>query len=221
MAKPENLSTKSDSVDYTIDYAIPVILHNGDIINVNPLNTEQYNELIKNFTADVIGNSLSKLCRYNGQSLEFYSVAEHCIKLALYVIHTPNLSKFYPSFTEEDRIPLAKCLLLHDAAEAFIGDVPYHIKGHLPHFKHLDDTLSRLIYRSFGIEEHMDRLAPIVHDLDKRICFDEMYQLFGKIDPVFYYLRTEPLGIKIENKGHKEALNAFLTIHAKLFGETE
>jgi len=54
-----------------------------------------------------IAHSLAYQCRYTGHTREFYSVAQHCVLMA----RNPNLPGN----------PMAK--LLHDAAEAYIGDI--------------------------------------------------------------------------------------------------
>lgn len=66
-----------------------------------------------------IANALSKDCRYGGQIPFFYSVAEHCILLA---------SKFIEQGASMDVIRWA---LMHDAAEAYLRDIPSPIKARL------------------------------------------------------------------------------------------
>ncbi len=54
-----------------------------------------------------IAHSLAYQCRYTGHTREFYSVAQHCVLMA----ENPDLPGD----------PMAK--LMHDAAEAYIGDI--------------------------------------------------------------------------------------------------
>lgn len=60
--------------------------------------------------------SLSNLCRYNGHTRRFYSVAEHCVLL----------SRWY-----SDHHDLAKAALLHDAHEAYTGDLTRPLQRYL------------------------------------------------------------------------------------------
>lgn len=62
-----------------------------------------------------IARSLSNLCRYNGHVREFYSVAEHSYWVSL-------------------DVPPADALwgLLHDASEAYLGDLMSPLKYHTP-----------------------------------------------------------------------------------------
>lgn len=60
-----------------------------------------------------IARSLSNLCRYNGHVREFYSVAEHCYWVSLDV--PPNDALWG---------------LLHDAREAYLGDLMSPLKYH-------------------------------------------------------------------------------------------
>ena len=61
-----------------------------------------------------IAHALSMQCRFNGHTREFYSVAEHCVRASEIV-------------TKAD----ALWALLHDAHEAYTGDVPTPIKAAL------------------------------------------------------------------------------------------
>ncbi len=83
-----------------------------------------------------IAHGLSLLCRYGGQCNRFYSVAEHCIIMAT-----------YRGFRKH---PLA--LLLHDAAEAYIGDIIRPIKRELPQFKQFENNFMFAVAVKFGLE---------------------------------------------------------------------
>ena len=62
-----------------------------------------------------IAHALSNMCRFTGHVREFYSVAEHSVHAAR-VIEDPKLRKF---------------ALMHDAAEAYMVDIPRPFKPHL------------------------------------------------------------------------------------------
>ena len=103
-----------------------------------------------------IAHSLSMQCRYNGHLSQFYSVAQHsveCVDLAR--------ARHEPTHYE--------CLqvLLHDAAEAYIGDLPLPIKRLLPEFAALENRIWReAIAPKFGLPDSLDDLAPVVGIVD-------------------------------------------------------
>lgn len=83
-----------------------------------------------------IAHGLSLLCRYGGQCNRFYSVAEHSIIMATY----PGFRKWHPL-----------AMLLHDAAEAYIGDIIRPIKQKLPKFKQFETNFIYAIAYKFGL----------------------------------------------------------------------
>jgi len=82
-----------------------------------------------------IAHSLSNLCRFNGHSRKFYSVAQHSCWVAA---HCP------PEYKLEG--------LLHDAAEAYIGDVTRPLKQLLGEpYKQLEQSIELAIALRFGL----------------------------------------------------------------------
>lgn len=75
---------------------------------------------------DEIAHHLDHKCRFGGGTSQFYSVAEHSIIGALMIYE--QALPFLESLSESAKLHLAKCFLLHDAAEAYIGDIPTPVK---------------------------------------------------------------------------------------------
>ena len=89
----------------------------------------------QDFTIEDIAHHLSMLCRFNGASKYFYSVAEHSYLVSHHI--------------KDD---LKAAALLHDAAEAYVGDLISPLKSLLPEFKAIEDKIQSAIYNKFGIE---------------------------------------------------------------------
>lgn len=83
-------------------------------------------------TIPVIAASLSKQCRFSGHIRRFYSVAEHCVRGSY-----------------ECKNPLG--FLLHDAAEAFIVDIPTPMKQLLTGYRELEDRVHTIIAETYGV----------------------------------------------------------------------
>ena len=79
-----------------------------------------------------IAHALSLTCRFGGACNEFYSVAEHSIRVAEIV---PKEYKLHA--------------LLHDAAEAYLADMVRPMKSSLPGFKKMEDTILFAIWKKF------------------------------------------------------------------------
>jgi uncharacterized protein len=80
-----------------------------------------------------IAHALSMLCRFNAQCLRPYSVAEHSVHVS-----------------HEIRPDLALIGLMHDAAEAYLGDVPGPLKKCLSEFQIIEANLMAAIAAKFG-----------------------------------------------------------------------
>jgi len=127
------------------------------------------------FTVGDIAHALSHICRYTGHVHTFYSVAQHSVAVSHLVPPEHALAG-----------------LMHDAAEAFIGDVSSPLKSLLPQYKAIEARVEAVIADRFGLTALMD---PRVKELDDRILEDERCVLL--CDPPFPWTPREPLGIRI------------------------
>ena len=107
---------------------------------------------------DDIAHSLSMQVRYCGHLEMFYSVAQHSVLCSLIVAKEHAL-----------------CALLHDATEAYMGDLPSPIKRLLPGFQELEEKIWReAVAPAFGLPEVM---PPEVKTVDMEILRLEKDQL--------------------------------------------
>lgn len=145
--------------------------------------------------------ALSKLCRFGGHSRFFYSVAHHSLILCAIAI-AGGASK-----------DVRKWTLLHDAAEAYVVDLPRPIKAMLPDYKKMEDRVLRAIATRFDLSWPM---PDVVKELDNRILHNEQKWVMraGKRP---WNLPGEPLPIKpIEPMSIEEIEHWFLGIWSEL-----
>jgi len=86
-----------------------------------------------------IAYSLAMQCRYTGHCGRFYSVAEHSV----------HVSSVLQDRGHGWRVSLLG--LLHDAAEAFVGDMAAPIKWHLDGFREVEGRFMQAIYSSLCV----------------------------------------------------------------------
>ncbi len=106
-----------------------------------------------------IAHALSLICRYGGHVDRFYSVAEHCVLVS-------------------QAVPPEHALhaLLHDATEAYVGDMVRPLK-HQPQMSAYVDAEDRVweaVCERFQIDPVM---PPSVKDADNRILLTERDEL--------------------------------------------
>lgn len=109
-----------------------------------------------------IAHGLANECRFAGQCRVFYSVGQHS------VLASQNVSKSH-----------ALEALLHDAAEAYIKDIPSPLKALLPEYRAIEERLARVIRYRFGLPM---TLSPEVKQADLRLLATERRDLM-RYDP--------------------------------------
>lgn len=141
-----------------------------------------------------IAHALSQINRYGGHTQFPYSVAQHSVLVA-------------------SKAPADKALraLLHDAAEAYIGDLIRPVKKHESQyaFTALEHTVEMAIAAKFDLP------WPIMDDeikaLDNRIIYDEREQVMRKTDNVWSAgAMLPPLGVHIDRWYPAQAEAQFL-----------
>lgn len=108
-----------------------------------------------------IAHALSNLCRFIGQCDRFYSVAQHSIHTSLMVQ------------TDDPKIELMA--LLHDASEAYIGDVSSPLKQLLPEYQEIEKNIQSAIMSKFGLPSE---LPEQIKEVDLRMLATEKRDLF-------------------------------------------
>lgn len=93
----------------------------------------------KDIKIEDIAWALAHQCRFAGHCKKFYSVAEHSLLVAGYL---------YPAVRVE--------ALLHDAAEAYIIDIPSPLKALIPKYKVFEHRFESAISIAF----HLNELTP-------------------------------------------------------------
>lgn len=145
-----------------------------------------------------IANSLSKICRYGSHTYGFYSVAEH---------------SYYVSMLCDPKDALWG--LLHDAGEAYLGDLIYPVKQLFPMFDFLERDIMKAITSKFGLDKQM---PDSVWSVDRGIWIPEAREL-QLIDPEEHGwpdLSDERLSLNIQKLQPQEAELLFLNRYKEL-----
>lgn len=105
----------------------------------------------EDFDVQDIAHALANLCRFGGHSLVFYSVAQHSC-------HVANLC---PDGYELEG-------LMHDAAEAYLVDVPRPIKhgGGFERYLEIEQEIERALALRFSLSYPADAWPPAVKHAD-------------------------------------------------------
>jgi hypothetical protein len=122
------------------------------IIKHNPITTDEpmfrvksgtYINVLKpdpnDFHINDIANGLSKTYRFNNHAQVDYTVAEHSMWVAKKVWEE----------TQDKQLTLTA--LMHDAAEAYLCDIPHPIKQLLPDYKKIELSFEEAISKKFNL----------------------------------------------------------------------
>lgn len=141
-----------------------------------------------------IAHHLSLICRYGGAARYHYSVAQHS------VLVSQNCNPQY-----------AKQALLHDAAEAYIGDMVRPLKEESVGvaFEEIEATIRAMIFERYGVAPTKASNRS-VDTIDKRIVIDEVKALFINRERFFRPGKLRPLRIEVPPRSNGYAETMFL-----------
>lgn len=148
-----------------------------------------------------IAHHLSRLCRFNGAVLyQPYSVAQHSLMV----------SELVPQ-------EMALVGLLHDAAEAYLGDVSTPVKAVLgAAYLDIERRWNLVIGERFGLGEQLADQPPTLKGVDARALATERRDLMpanpGWAPP------AEPFGFKVQAIAPEFAKDSFLNRFDRLNG---
>jgi uncharacterized protein len=150
-----------------------------------------------------IARALANLCRFGGHSRHFYSVAQHSVIVSRLV---------------EERggdAGDAFAALMHDATEAYLGDMPHPLKHRSPlgaAYKAAEDNLESAIRDRFAIKPDVPEIKRVDRALlaaERRVFSAETWQ-WPELEGV------EPLEIELTAWPPDEAARAFAERYAEL-----
>lgn len=165
-----------------------------------------------------IAHGLSLVCRFGGQCTDFYSVAQHSVLVARFVerIGGTLMEQFWG--------------LLHDASEAYIGDVIWPVKqaAEMRGYKAIEARVMGAICKRFripivqpAIVKHADLvlLATEKRDLMRGTAKTIEREVIAARDETLTWHcdHVEPIDTPIDPWGPKQAESTFLTMYNALF----
>lgn len=154
------------------------------------------------FCIEDIAHALSNICRWGGHVDKFYSVAQHSVLVAA-----------------QARKGLQMEALLHDAAEAYTGDIPRPLKRamgndavSLRSYSTIEAATHKAICVKFGVNPVM---ADEIKQIDDRITVDERLSLFSNLhrEEDWMFRNSERIGIAIRPIPPQAARELFMTAY--------
>lgn len=125
-----------------------------------------------------IAHALAHTCRFGGHTLRHYSVAEHCVRVAKLVPAEHQLAA-----------------LLHDATEAYVGDMVRPLKQALPAYQQIEQRVWHAICQRFDLDPV---LPECVHQADLVMLATERRDLMPEHPAPWPCLQSvEPLPARI------------------------
>lgn len=156
----------------------------------------------KSIAISDIANGLALICRYGGQGdvYKFYSVAEHSVLLAQYALEDVG------SFA-------AMYVLLHDASEAYLGDLVPAVKNAVgSSYEALEDSITNAVMHKYCRHHNFKHYAKT---LDRRIVPTEKAALMRHPQP-WPSDEADPLPVGIECWYPAQAKLRFLILWEEL-----
>ena len=145
--------------------------------------------------------SLSRTARYNGHTAYMYTVGQHCVLMERALLRErPNASAL-----------LRLHVLLHDAAEAYTGDMnrPLKYRKGMEEFRVIEDMVQSTIYKQLDIPQPTPEEYEIVKEYDDRMLRTEAEALMCRVEDWRDVIQLRPLPVAVEPWIEFETTNAF------------
>ncbi|BBK30286.1 hypothetical protein EDC65_2268 [Stella humosa] len=149
-----------------------------------------------------IAHALAMICRWGGHVRDFYSVAEHSVLVATAVENR------WPK-----RLDLHLWALLHDAAEAYVGDVTAPLGRLLPDHAAVERAVFAAVAERFCLPPVLPAEVRVV---DAAILIDEAQALLPAHDADALLPVGLPIGCEIECWSPKCARTTWLAFFERL-----
>lgn len=166
----------------------------------NPIQPSEENIVIED-----VAHALSLLSRAGGHSEIFYSVAQHCI----------NCAREAQARGYSERVQLA--CLLHDASEAYIGDITRPFKRHMQFYLEVEERLQSAIWHILGVSKLSGKEEGMVYEIDDALLYHEFIQLMDEQISV-----KKPMLTSTPNfcqRDFKEVEQEFLALYKALYNK--
>ena len=115
---------------------------------------------------ETIAHGLSRVSRFGAQSPQDYSVAEHSLGMVQMAM--------FDGISDKD---ILFSILMHDASEAYLGDIVSPLKQNLSQYLEIESRMNSVISQKFGVDfnKHHD----IIKKYDRKILKVEKKVLWG------------------------------------------
>ncbi len=153
-----------------------------------------------------IAHALSNICRFHGQSEDFYSVAQHAVNCSLVV---------------DERWALEA--LHHDDSEAYLNDIGRPLKGMLSEYRAIETAWGKKISEAFSLDMEDESCYNEIKRADNVVLLAEFRDLMHNSEE---YLKNRgfqesPMVAKINPWSPKQAEAKYLLRHYELRERTQ
>ncbi len=153
-----------------------------------------------------IAHALSMISRFGGHIAKFYSVADHSLNVLQHLERNGA------------NLPTLRAGLMHDATEAYIGDIVSPFKRLLPKANEIEERIAAMIRTRFGIDGRGVDFAAVKR-ADEAVLVAEAKALFN-FPPLENWIESfhaEPLTAPLHiSGGPQEAEALFLLVAAQI-----
>ncbi len=163
MTRSQHINSQNDMV---LEYDGHINTLNGRVSLIDPQPEQLHME--------DIARGLAFKPHFGGHSKYFFSIAEHSL-LVYDLANSANMSPYY-----------LKVALLHDASEAYLGDMLKPLKVMQPSFVEVEDRFTEAIFSKFGLDTDAIKKIKKYDKISQSIEFVEFYET-KEADLLYYY----------------------------------